>query len=79
MKSTNPFDDLIAAGNDGEPFDLDAFLRLLGGVIDDDRSPREDLDYAFEALTAAQKLGDPAAQTRALANFGSAMKRVREA
>ena len=76
---TNPFDDLIAgAAKDGKPFDLDAFLRLLGQQVGE-RSPREDLRYAFEALEAARKGGNIDAHTRALASFGAAMKRVREA
>lgn len=73
---TNPFDELLA-GKDGKPFDLDAFLRMLGQT-GEERSPRDHLRYAFEALEATRKGGDPASHTRALANFGAAMKRVRE-
>ncbi len=71
---TNPFDELLG----GKDFDLDAFLRALGHNAAE-RSPRDHLDYAFEALTAARKLGSADAYTRALADFGSAVKRVREA
>ena len=69
------FEDLFSGG---KVPDLDAFLRMLGAT-GEERSPRDHLDYAFEALRAARKLGNVDAHTRALANFGSAMKRVREA
>ncbi len=77
MTDSRSFEDLFHGLGLGQDFNLDTFLGLLGRT-GAERSPREHLDAAMEALTAAQRLGNPDAYTRALDNFRRAMERVRE-